>query len=114
MKSIRKNSAAGMRKAGGPASAAKGPRQNDDERGAGGERGQGAEAEDGEEILGEVADEVARSFDPAEADETGAESDSLAISRAFDLDAKAEVFDDLHAKRLETADGAVDIGTNRG
>ncbi len=53
------------------------------------------------------------SFGPAEADEIGTEGDALAVSGALDLDAQADVFDDLHAEGLESADGAVDIGADR-
>lgn len=62
------------------------------------------EAEGGPEVFGQDGDEAAYAGGPVEADEASTEGDTLGETGSFDTAAKTDVFDDLHAKRFETAD----------
>jgi len=72
-----------------------------------GHQGGGAKSENGEEIFGKVVGHAECTGGPVDADQIPAEDDVLAKAAMLDFESEAEVFEDFHAERFETADGAI-------
>ena len=73
------------------------------------EQHHGTEAEDGEDVLGEVANDAAGPGGPVHSDEVATKNDALTEAVALDLIAEFDVFKDLQGMAFIAPNAAVDV-----